>query len=43
MVIPMRFEGMLIMNLPIEFPNFAILTEIEGGSNATTIEEKHLN
>ena len=29
---------MLILNLPIECPNFAILPEIEGGSNATSIE-----
>ena len=38
MVRPMRFEGMLILNLPIECPRFDILPEIEGGSNATSIE-----
>ena len=43
MVCPVRFEGMLILNLPIQCPHFAILPEIEGGSNATSIEEKHLN
>ena len=39
---PMRFEGMMILNLPIKFPHFAILQDIEGGSNSTSIEEKHL-
>ena len=42
-ICPMIFEGTLILNLPIEFPHFAILLYIEGGSNATSIEDKHLN
>ena len=30
---------MMILNMPIECPNFAILTDIEGGgSNATSID-----
>ena len=29
---------MLILNLPTEFPHFAIMLEIDGGSNATSIE-----
>ena len=34
---------MLVLNHPMEIPHFAILTEIYGGSNATSIEEKYLN
>ena len=43
MVCPVSFEGMLILDLPIEYPHFDILPEIEGGSKSTSIEEKHLN
>ena len=38
MLSPMRFEGILILNLSIEFPRFAMITYIEGRSNATSIE-----
>ena len=35
----MSFEVMLILDLPIEYPHFYILPEIEGGgSNAASIE-----
>ena len=30
-IFPMRFEGILILNVPIEFSHFAILSEIYGG------------
>ena len=43
MVFPIRFEGVLILNMPIEFPHFAMILDIEGGSNATPIEEKQID
>ena len=41
-ICPVRFEGMLIMNIP-KYPSFFYTSGDRGGGNATSIEEKKLN